>query len=262
MSNLGLAIYHMQTLSQAMLFISRNALAIDTTNLQEDFDAEQRAAVTSSFLPSMGPTAIASHRRLDEKVVNDLRVVSWEVQANKTEMIVSFIPVQIKDETASDALRDMSSTNSVLTNEMGGEGAARVTNSCPDILSGGPTAIGALSKLDVTADAVIVIIHPAAADPLLDPPDPLSGDTVDAAPMVAPTTDAATMAMPCARHDVSPVGPTPPPDPFLKGFLRDANPGLSPWPCCSVPPRSVCPAAPNYAEKPDFARRLRPYRGL
>jgi hypothetical protein len=47
----------------------------------------------------------------------------------------------------------------------------------------------------------------------------------------------------------------------LKGFLRDANPGLSPWPCCSVP-RSVCPAAPNYAEKPDFAHRLRPYRGL
>ena len=55
--------------------------------------------------------------------------------------------------------------------------------------------------------------------------------------------------------------PTPPPDPFLKGFLRDANPGLSPWPCCSVP-RSVCPAAPNYAEKPDFARRLRPYIGI
>ena len=260
-SNLGLAIYHMQTLSQAMLFISRNALAIDTTNLQEDFDAEQRAAVTSSFLPSMGPTAIASHRRLDEKAVGDLRVVSWEVPAYKTEM-TSFIPVQIKDETASDALRDMSSKNSVLTNEMGGEGAARVTTSCPDILSGGPTAIGAPSKLDVTADAVIVIIHPAAADPLLDPPDPLSGDTVDAAPMVAPTTDAATMAMPCARHDVSPVGPTPPPDPFLKGFLRDANPGLSPWPCCSVP-RSICPAAPNYAEKPDFfARQLRSCRGI
>ena len=107
-----------------------------------------------------------------------------------------------------------------------------------------------------------MIIDLAAADPLPDPPDPLSGDTVgDAAPMVAPTTDAATMAMSCARHDVSPVGPTPPPDPFLKGFLRDANPGLSPWPCCSVP-RSVCPAAPNYAEKPDFARRLRSSRGI
>ena len=188
-------ILHYQTLAEVIEFISFNNLDIDTTNLQEDFEAEQRAAATSFLLPSTGPTAIASHRRLDEKVVDDLRVVSWEVPANKTEMI-SFIPVQIKDETASDALRDMPSKISVLTNEMGGEGAARVTTSCPDILSGGPTAIGAPSKLDVTADAVIVIIHPAAADPLLDPPDPLSGDTVAAAPMVAPTTDAATMAMP------------------------------------------------------------------
>ena len=260
MSKLGLAIYHMQTLSDAMLFISINALAIDTTNLQEDFDAEQCAAATPSFLLSVDPAATAFHRRLDEKAVGDLRVMSSETPASKTE-VKSFIPVQIKDETTSDALRDMSSKISVLTNEMGGEGAARVTTPCPDILSGGPTAIGAPSKLDVTANAVIVIIHPAAADPLPDPPDPLSGDTVDAAPMVAPTTGAATMALPCARHDVSPVGPTPPPDPFLKGFLRDANPGLSPWPCCSVP-RSVCPAAPNYAEKPDFARRLRSYRGI
>ena len=211
-------------------------------------------------IPSMGPAVIASRRRLDEKAVEDLRDMSWKTPASKTDM-KSFIPVQIKDETAADALRGMSLKISVLTNEMGGEGAAHVTTPCPDILSGGPTAIGAPSKLDVTADAVIVIIHPAAADPLLDPPDPLSGDTVDAAPMVAPTTDAATMAMPCARHDASPVGPTPPPDPFLKGFLRDANPGLSPWPCYSVP-RSVCPAAPNYAEKPDFARRLRSYIGI
>jgi hypothetical protein len=210
-TNLCRDIYHMQTLSEAMLFIDLNDLVIDTTNLQEDFDAEQRAAATSSLLPSMDPAEIASKGRHTK------------------------------------------------------EGAARVTTPCPDILSGGPTAIGAPSKLDVTADAVIVIIRPAAADPLPDhlpdPPDPLSGDTVDAAPIVAPMTDAATMAMPCARHDVSPVDPTPPPDPFLTGFFRDANPGLSPWPCFSVP-RSVCPAAPNYAEKPDFARLLCPYRGI
>ena len=143
----------------------------------------------------MGPAAIASHRRLDEKAVDDLRDMSWETLASKTKM-KSFIPVQIKDETAADALRDMSWKISVLTNEMGGEGAARVTTPRPDILSGGPTAIGAPSKLDVTADAVIMIIHLAAADPLPDLPDPLSGDMVDAAPMVAPTTDAATMAMP------------------------------------------------------------------
>ena len=135
---------------------------------------------------------------------------------------------------------------------MGGEGAGHVTTPFPDILSGGPTAIGAPSKLDYAL---------AAADPLLDPPDSLFGDTVDAAPIVAPTTDAASVTMPCARRDVSPVGPTPPPDPFLKESLSDANPALSPWPCCSVP-RSVCPAAPNYAEKPDFARRLRSYIGI
>ena len=85
-TNLGRDIYHMQTLSEAMLFISLNDLVIDTKNLKEDFDAEQCAAATPSFLPSTGPTAIASHRRLDEKVVDDLRVVSWEVPANKTDM--------------------------------------------------------------------------------------------------------------------------------------------------------------------------------
>ena len=100
-TNLGRDIQHMRTLSEAMLFISLNDLVIDTKNLQEDFDAEQRAAATSSFLPSTGPTAIASHRRLDEKAVDDIRDMSWETPASKIDM-KSFIPVQIKDETAAD----------------------------------------------------------------------------------------------------------------------------------------------------------------
>ena len=191
------------------------------------------------FLPSMGPTAIASHRRLDEKVVDELRVVSWEVPANKTDM-----------KLGGSATVSTSCAEEVIVAE---RNAAFDSSFCP--------ADDTLSQSGAIEEGVEVIIHLAAADPLPDPPDPLSGDTVDAATMVAPTTDAATMAMPCARHDVSPVGPTPPPDPFLKRVLRDANPGLSPWPCCSVP-RSVCPAAPNYAEKPDFARRLRSYRGI
>ena len=78
-------------------------------------------------------------------------------------------------------------------------------------LSGGPADIVASRKSNVTV-AAAVKVDPcfflgghsdetdalAAADPLPDPPDPLFGDTVDAASMVAPTTDAATMAMPCA----------------------------------------------------------------
>ena len=98
-ANFGLDIFHMQTLPALSRFISSNKLGIDITNLQEDFDAEQCAAATPSFLPSMGPTAIASHRRLDKKAVDDLRVMSWETPASKTEM-KSFIPVQIKDETS------------------------------------------------------------------------------------------------------------------------------------------------------------------
>ena len=38
-------INHMKILSEGIRFISSNKLEIDTTNPQEDFDAEQRAAV-------------------------------------------------------------------------------------------------------------------------------------------------------------------------------------------------------------------------
>jgi hypothetical protein len=89
-TNLCRDIYHMQTLSEAMLFIDLNDLVIDTTNLQEDFDAEQRAAATSSLLPSMDPAEIASKGRLDEKTVADLRVISWDVPASKTDMKFPF----------------------------------------------------------------------------------------------------------------------------------------------------------------------------
>ena len=58
-------INRMQTLPERIEFISLTKLDIDTTNLQEDFDAEQCAAATSSFLPSMDPAAIVSNRRLD-----------------------------------------------------------------------------------------------------------------------------------------------------------------------------------------------------
>ena len=348
-------INRMQTLPEVIEFISLSKLDIDMTDLQEDFNAELRAAAKSSVLPSTGPTAIASHRRHDEKVVGDLRVVSWEVPAKdfdaeqcaaatpsflpsvdpaatafhrrldeNSAFITAlrdyfltadvYVPLQFIDSLSNlgdatviftiyfgfdyfsarnliDSLQaqygtleegvddDLSgnSTYPASIAESGGQGymgdTATVSTPCAEEVTVAereaafdPSVCPAddtLSQSEAIEEGVEVIIHLAAADPLPDPPDPLSGDTVgDAAPMVAPTTDAATMAMPCARHDVSPVGPTPPPDPFLKGFLRDANPGLSPWPCCSVPPRSVCPAAPNYAEKPDFARRLRPYRGL
>jgi len=79
------------------------------------------------------------------------------------------------------------------------------------------------------------------------------GDTVDAASMVSPLTNAATMAIPCARHDVFSVGPTPPPDPFDFG-IRGPPPdppysdGTSIWLCSSIS-CSVCPAAPNYAKE-------------
>ena len=172
----------MQTLPEVIEFISLTKLDIDTTNLEEDFNAEQRAAAKSSILLPTGPAAIGTSRKPDVTAAGALKEISWKapVMKNKSSMGPA-------DEKAVDDLQDMSLKLLILTNEMGGEGAAHVTTPCPDILSGGPTAIGAPSKLDVTAGAVIVIIH-AAADPLPDPPDPLSGDTVDAAPMVAPTT--------------------------------------------------------------------------
>ena len=58
-------INHMQTLSEVIRFISSNKLEIDTNNLQEDFDAEQRAAAKPSDLLSTGPAAIASPRKPD-----------------------------------------------------------------------------------------------------------------------------------------------------------------------------------------------------
>ena len=47
-------INHIQTLSELIRFISSNKLEIDTTNLQEDFDVEQRAAAKPSDLLSTG----------------------------------------------------------------------------------------------------------------------------------------------------------------------------------------------------------------
>ena len=333
----------MQTLSEVIEFISLTKLDIDMTDLQEDFNAELRAAAKSSVLlstspaaigtsrkpdvtaagalkeiswkapvmkneiPSMGPAAVASHRRLDENsaFITALRgyfltadvhvplkfIDSLSNLADATIIFTIYFgfdyfsarnlidSLQAQYGTLEEGVDDDLSGNSTYPAsiaESGRQGymgdTATVSNPCAEEVtvaerkaafdSSVCPADDTLSQSGAIEEGVEVIIHLAAADPLPDPPDPLSGDTVgDAAPMVAPTTDAATMAMPCARYDVSPVGPTPPPDPFLKGFLRDANPVLSPWPCCSVP-RSVCPAAPNYAEKPDFARRLRSYREL
>ena len=80
----------MQTLSEVIRFISSNKLEIDTTNLQEDFDAEKRAAAKPSDLLSTSPAPIASPRKPDEMAVNALRDMSWEIPDLKNDMRFPF----------------------------------------------------------------------------------------------------------------------------------------------------------------------------
>ena len=69
-------IFHMRTLSEVLLFISSFEMDINTPNLQEDFDAEQRAAAKSSILLPTGPAAIGTSRKPDVTAAGALKEIS------------------------------------------------------------------------------------------------------------------------------------------------------------------------------------------
>ena len=75
-ANLGRDIYHMQTLPALVRYILSLKLDIDTIYLQEDFNAEQRATAKASILLPTGPADSATSRKPDETAADALRDMS------------------------------------------------------------------------------------------------------------------------------------------------------------------------------------------
>ena len=259
-----LAIQRLCTPSELIMFISDHDLEIDTSNLQEDFNAEQSAALQSSNAHLVALDGASGGLNFVPTVALDGASGKFNIAINvalgedsDAEKFAASQPPNL----SVDHLAAKPPESNKLGNSDDISSAAMPPRPdkmpCAEHLAAMPPESDGHTDTDTAAavamlrpEEIFVVSEIMAANgsSIYE-----QGDTVDAASMVAPLTDAATMAIPCARHDVISVGPTPPPDPFDFG-IRGPPPdppypdGTSIWLCSSIS-CSVCPAAPNYAKE-------------
>jgi len=220
--DLKMAIRKMCTPSELIMCISDHDLEVDTSNLQEDFNAEQSAALQSSnahlvaldgasgglnFIPTV--VLDGASGKLNISVGAIFKENSWNVP------ILQHVAVEA-------ALKIESwKVPIIITNSQEDSDAEKFAASQPPTLLYGISAKSVASCDATTPTDTLPSL--TAEDP---PPDP-----------------------PYATASAIVLGPPPPADPFLVEFVGDAaKPGHPPWLCSSIS-CSVCPAAPNYAKK-------------